>query len=561
MNPATPMKRDLSALSDDTFDVVVVGGGIFGISLTWEAASRGLSVALVERDDFCGATSANSYKMVHGGIRYMQHADFPRIRESCRERSSLLRVAPHLVRPLPILVPTYRSLMKSRLAMRTAMGIYDVVTADRNRGISDPINRIPPGRLMSRSECLELYPDLEEEGFTGGALFHDGQMYNPTRLALSFLRSAVDAGAQCANYVEATGLLREGDRVTGVQVRDRLGDERFDVRGKVVINAAGPWAQHVLGDVRLNPQPTFSRDAAFVVPEKRIPDVALAVQGATKDPDAVLSRGERHLFIVPWRHYTLVGVWHVVWERDPDEVNVPDDDLESFISEVQGAMPSLNLKLDDVALWNAGCVLFGENSDGATDLSYGKRSWIVDHQARDGIDRLLTVIGVRYTTARGVAERAIDLACKQFGLTARASTTETTGVYGSEYSQFGDLTGALQQRAPQLSEHAGYALCRNYGARFGDVLDASDAIECLPRATTLKAEVDHAIQAEMAVKLSDIVFRRTDLGTGERPSDAALEWCADRCAAQLGWDADRRQAELDEVSRRYRHGRPPRSSS
>ena len=556
MSPSTPLQRDLSKLTDNRFDVVVVGGGIFGVSLAWEAASRGLSVALVERNDFCGGTSANSYKMVHGGIRYMQHADFPRIRESCRERSSLLRVAPHLVRPLPILVPTYSGLMKSRLAMRTAMAVYDGVTLDRNRGISDPLNQIPRGRMLSKADCLALYPDLAADDFTGGALFHDGQMYNPTRLALSFLRSAVEAGAEVANYVEATALLREGDRVIGIRANDRLGDNPIEIRGDVVINAAGPWAQKVLGNVRLNPQPTFSRDAAFVIPDKRIPDVALAVQGATKDPDAVLSRGERHLFVVPWRHYTMVGVWHVVWEREPDEVTVPDEELRQFIDEVRGAMPSLNLELDDVSLWNAGCVLFGENREGATNLSYGKRSWIVDHRKTDGVEGLVTVIGVRYTTARGVAERTIDLLSRTTSLKPNPSETENSPIFGAEYTLFSDLTGELERRIPQLDEATANALLRNYGARYGDVLDcAADdphLLEPLAGATTLKAEVPHAIRNEMARKLTDVLFRRTDVGTGERPHADALEWAADRCQQELSWSDSRRQQEIDEVLARFR---------
>lgn len=553
------LRRDLAALSDRRYDLAVVGGGIFGISIAWEAASRGLSVALIERSDFCAATSANSYKMVHGGIRYMQHGDLPRIRESCRERSSLLRVAPHLVRPLPILVPTYRSLMKSRLAMRTAMSIYDLVTADRNRGISDPINRIPPGKLLSRGACLDLYPDLDTPELTGGALFHDGQMYNPTRLALSFLRSAVEHGAVCANYAEATGLLQHGGRVVGVEVADRHGGERLQLRAGLVVNAAGPWAQQVLGGVRLDPQPTFSRDAAFVVPRKLIPAVALAVQGATKDPDALLSRGQRHLFVVPWRDYTLVGVWHVVWDKSPDRVDVPDDDLQGFLDEINAAMPSLGLQLDDVALWNAGCVLFGENTTGARNLSYGKRSWIVDHSRTDRLEGLITVIGVRYTTARGVAERAVDLACCKAGLRPQASATEKTPVFGGDYDLFDDLFRGAAAAHASLAERDLTALLRNYGSRYGDVLryagDDPSLYETLPGATTLKAEIVHAIRDEAALKLSDVVFRRTELATGEYPGDAALDWCAERMALELDWCETRQREEVAAVRGRFRRGR------
>jgi len=152
------IRRDLKALAASTFDVVVVGGGIFGVALAWEAVSRGLTVALIEREDFCGKASANSFRMVHGGIRYLQHGDIPRIRESCAERSSLLRTAPHLVRPVPILVPTYGHGIRGRAAMRTAMMLYDALTFDKNRGIPDSRNRVPPGRIVERQECVSRFP-------------------------------------------------------------------------------------------------------------------------------------------------------------------------------------------------------------------------------------------------------------------------------------------------------------------------------------------------------------------------------------------------------------------
>ena len=237
------MRRDLRALTDSTFDLVVIGGGVFGAAAAWEAVQRGLSVALIERADFASYTSANSYKVVHGGIRYIQHGDVYRIRQSAGERSAFLRIAPHLVRPLPIAIPTYGYGMKGKAALRLGVGAYDLVTADRNRGIDDPARKIPFGWSTSRQETLDLFPNLNAEGLTGSVIFNDGQMLNPPRLVLAFVQSAVEAGAVAANYVEATGLIRDGDKVTGVLAKDVLTDADFAIKAKIVLNAAGPYAE------------------------------------------------------------------------------------------------------------------------------------------------------------------------------------------------------------------------------------------------------------------------------------------------------------------------------
>jgi glycerol-3-phosphate dehydrogenase len=549
------IRRDLEALADTTFDVVVVGGGIFGIGLAWEAVSRGLNVALIEREDFCGKASANSFRMVHGGIRYLQHADVLRVRESCAERSSLLRTAPHLVRPLPILVPTYGHGMRGRAAMRAAMLVYDTLTLDRNRGIRDARNRIPRGRLVDRAECLGRFPQIASPDLTGGALFSDGQMYNPTRLALAFLRAATAGGAVAANYVEAEGFLRRDGAVEGVAVRDVESANRFEVRGRIVVNAAGGWTERLLSGVdgvRLEPRPTFSRDTCFVVPRRLGGDWALALQGSTKDPDALLSRGARHLFLVPWRDCTLVGVWHVVYEGNPDACAVSDREIETFLAEFNAAFPGVSLRPEDLVRWNAGLVLFGENRAGEQDLRYGHHSWIVDHGRRDGVQGLVTVIGVRYTTARGVAERAVDLVFRKLGRKAPPSRTATRPLWGGEFDDFGALLAEAHRHAGGLvPDHLLEALLRNYGTGYREVLREVDGDPSLaapvPGTTVLRAELLHAVRQEAARTLADAVLRRTDLATGRYPGDQALSESARILGGLLGWSADRRELEIAAV--------------
>lgn len=552
-------RADASVLAGAVYDVVIVGGGIFGICAAWDAAQRGLSVALIERGDFAAAASANCFKMVHGGVRYLQHGDVPRIRESNRELNTLLRIAPHLVEPLPIVIPTYGWGIKSKWLLRLGLQIYELITFDRNRGISDPARRLPRASALSRSEIVRMFPGLGDQSLTGGVLFYDGQMYSPARLALAYLKSALQMGAHAGNYMEVTGFLRNGHRVTGVSVVDRMTGTRVDVRASVVLNTAGAWSVRLLDQalgVRLAPLPSFSRDACFVVHRPLGGRWALAVTGKTKDPDAILSRGDRHLFMVPWRDHTLVGVWHVVHRGDPDTAVVSTTEVQAFIDEINEAYPGLTLHLEDVSLCQAGLVLFGENSDAATDLRYGKRSLVVDHAAEHDVEGLLTVIGVRYTTARSVAARAIDQVFAKLGRPVPPSTTGFIPVYGGRIERFADLLArALRERHPALTDGTLRALVRNHGSAYTDVLGYLDEnpawTESLGSSATIKAEVIHAVRGEMAQKLSDVVFRRTDFGSGHRPDPRSLQDCANLMASELGWDETRTQKELEEVQALY----------
>jgi glycerol-3-phosphate dehydrogenase len=550
------MRRDISALSRQVYDLLVVGGGIFGVCAAWDAALRGLSVALIERGDFANATSANSFKIVHGGVRYLQHADFVRIRESSRERSALLRIAPHLVQPLPILVPTYGHGIQGRGMLRAGLFLYDLLTLDRNRNLPDPERRIPPARFLSRDDVLARFPGVERRDLTGGALFHDAQMYNPPRLALGFVTSAVEAGAHAANYVEASGLLQSGDRITGVVARDTLSGESLDIRARVVLNAAGPWAERLLeqqAGIRLSPPSTYSRDACFIVSRPLLGGrCGLAVQGRTRDPDAIVSRKGRHLFIAPWRDCTLIGVWHVVHTGSPDDFTVTVQELESFLEEINAAYPPLGLRLEDVAAWNAGLVLFGRNEPGARDLRYGKRSRLVDHARDHGLEGLLTLIGVRYTTARGEAARAVELTFHKLGRKPPPCRTETTPIAGGGIESFHELAErAIRERPAAVDERVMRSLLHNHGSRYRDVLAHLNENPAwaapLGGSHVIGAEVVHATRHEMAQCLADVVWRRTDLATGAPPPESALRACADLMAVELGWTPHRIEEELAEV--------------
>ncbi|MFI4860277.1 MAG: FAD-dependent oxidoreductase [Phycisphaerales bacterium JB063] len=555
------LRRDTSALTGQAFDLVVIGGGIFGVCAAYDAAQRGLRVAIVERGDFAGATSANSLKMVHGGIRYIQHLDIARIRHSAHERRAFLRVAPHLVRPLPILIPTYGHGMKGKEVLRIGMTLFDLMTVDCNKGIAAKTRRIPWCDSVSKRKMLEVLPGVQTDGLTGAARFSDGQMFNPCRLVLAFLQSAVAEGAVAANYVRAEGLLREGNTVTGIGVVDEVTGDSFEIRAKVVLNAAGPYAQKMLASVdpalELPYKIDFSRDTAFVVNRKLTDGVhAVALQGQTHDPDAKLSRGARHMFIAPWRDYTLVGVWHGVHRDDPDQVDVTEAELQSYLDEMNAIYPAWNLTLDDINMWNAGLVPFGENSEDAKDLRYGHRSHLIDHAECHGLDNLLTLIGVRYTTGRYEAVHAVDAVYEKLGRPAPKSRSDARPLVGGDLADFDQAVEAMQrQYSGRLDSEVVVSLMHQYGSACGRVLARVEQdpalVERIAGSVTIAAQVVHAVEDEMARTLGDLVFRRTDLASGAYPGEHALRAVAAIASGPLGWDAARIDREVRAVQSRF----------
>lgn len=553
------MERNLKDFTNKTFDIVVVGGGIFGACATWEAALRGYSVALLEKGDFSHATSANHYKMVHCGVRYLQHADIYRLRESSKERTALLRIAPHMVHTLPIMIPTYGHGISGKAFLGAGMLVYDLLTIDRNMGLSSS-KKIPRSRFMSVQDVVTQFPGVRKTGLTGAVIFDEGQMYNPPRLVLSFIHSAMDRGAVAANYVKATGFLRSGNRITGITAQDELTGNQFDIRGKMVLNTAGPWAHRLLRsalDIRLNPQPIFSRDLAFLIPKRFESRFGLALITTTKDADTIVDRGGRHLFAVPWRDYTLIGVWHKVYNRSSEELCVEERELEGYVSEVNAAYPGLIDSLADIRIVNMGLTLFGEEErQGFQQMSFGKRSQIVDHAQTHQLEGLVTLIGVRVTMARVMAVKALDLVSARMGRNGNRPDSSRIPIYGGD---LGDLNSFIASTQKELSDHLKdeqiTALIRNYGSRYTDVLQYAETnpafYETLEGSTVIKAEIVHAVRDEMAQKLTDVVMRRTDLGSAAAPAPQALNTCVSVAGAELGWDQKRSQKEIQEVLRVY----------
>ncbi len=536
------MTRNLRALADTEFDLLVVGAGIYGATIAWDAAQRGLRVALIDRADFGGGTSANSMKTVHGGVRSLQTGNPAELRLFVRERRALSRIAPHLVHPLPFVVPTYGGLTRHPLAMQAAFKLYDFLSSDRNAQL-DRTRHLPPSRRIGRDECLALNPLIDPDGVTGGIVWHDCQMYNPDRVVLAFVRSASDAGATVANYVEGTDWLRTGEQITGMRVEDRLGAPVFDVRARLVVNAAGPWSPQLT--TSLPPALAAARPTGF---SKAMNLVTRSV--GTREAVGGVAEG-RFLFIAPWRDVSIVGTSHEPYAGPPGSPTVTDADVIRFLADVRQAFPRANLGADDVRLVHRG-LLPSADPEGDT---LSKESLVRDHR-HDGAPGLMSAIGVRYTTARATAAEATDLALGILAETPCPSRTATTPLAGGDLDDWDRfLAGAMQADTP-LPPASRRRLAVTYGTHLHTVVDAlaADPELATPLSDTCpvtRGEIVHAVQKEMAVTLSDALLRRTEAGSAGHPGQDAVEEAADVMGALRAWSPDERTTQIGALNRHY----------
>jgi glycerol-3-phosphate dehydrogenase len=546
------MKRSPQKLNNRDYDVLVIGGGIYGACTAWDATLRGLSVALVEKSDFGAATSANSLKIIHGGLRYLQDGNLKLVRSMTKERATWLRIAPHLVHPLPFLMPTYRYFSRSKLALGAALAINDSIGFDRNRHV-DPQHQLPNGRTLSRAAALDKMHWIDPEA-TGGAMWYDAQIYDSERLLISIISAAVEAGAIAANYVRVNGFLMDGRVISGVSAEDMVDGHRFDIRAKLVINCSGVWSDQVLGLLEnRSPAPTFPLSAAINLLIRKLPlDCAI---GITSNHPYMNGTGKnnkqtRMLFITPWQEYAIAGTWHTHFDGRPQEFHVTEEMIHSCIDELNAAYPVAGLRREDVYRVHCGFLPLDERGPVDGEVKLLRETQIHDHTRTDGVDNLITVTGVKYTTARQGAQRAVDLAMRKLERFQVGCQTNVTPVSGGEITSFNDyLAKTIPVRPLGISEQSMTHLVHSYGSNHTAVLDIALqkpdwAATISAQSPILKAEIIHAVRQEMAQTLNDVVYRRTPLGMAEQPDNQSLRTCASLMAAELGWDQAKREKEI-----------------
>ncbi|HEY0969838.1 MAG TPA: glycerol-3-phosphate dehydrogenase [Gemmatimonadales bacterium] len=488
----------LAQLSRTRFDLLVVGGGITGAGVARDAALRGLSVALVERADFASGTSSRSSRLVHGGVRYLEHGHLRLVFEASRERRLLLRLAPHLVRPLAFTWPVYRGARVPRWKLHAGLLLYDVLARFRNVGRHD---------RLGAAEVLAREPALRAEGLTGGALYWDAAT-DDARLTLANVLGAADAGAAAVNHCAVRSLLREGGRVAGAVVHERFTGTELAVRADVVVNAAGPWCDEIRAMDRAPDRAAVrgTKGVHLLVPRDRV-----ANDGAVT---LLAGRDGRVLFVLPAGRFTLVGTTDTRTTMHPCEVRATEADVSYLLEVVNSFFPAASLTPGDVVSAWAGLrplVAAGQEADGAADAP-GAASR--EHALHWSVSGLLTVSGGKLTTYRAMAEEVVDAVVDRLRRRAAPCQTARTPLPGGDLAE---LEEEIERCAAATGDTAAAEwLVRAHGTRWRRVraLVASDprlGERLSPAHPYIAAEVVHAARQEMACTVGDVLIRRAHL--------------------------------------------------
>ena len=529
------MRRALDRLANETFDLLIVGGGVTGACVARDAAMRGLKVALVEKNDFANATSAHNSKLVHGGLRYLRNFELGLVRESLKERRIWQRIAPHLVHPLPFLVPLYGGGFRARATLTAGLTLYDLLSFDKG-WLDDPDQKLANHSWLNAKAAVAAEPVLEGKGLEGAFKYYDAQMYAPERLVLECLLEADGDGAAIANYVEAEKLLSRDGRIEGCTVRDLFGGEAFDVRAKLTLVAAGPWADIFL-------ERALGKPSSHKL--LRSKGIHVLVPSITRTNALTVAAGGGHFFVLPWHGHTLLGTTDTAFKSAPDTVGVSDGDIEQFFAFINKNLPGANLKREQVEHFYAGLRPLVDDGSGDT---YGasRRAELVDHGKDDGLEGLFSAIGGKWTTSRDLAQNVVDAIVEKLSVKADTCETDEEPTAGGDVGRFSDFLSAQRKEHGDLPtiEH----LAHMYGTRLPDMLaeanNRPELREAIGDAGDIGAQVLFAVREEMALTLSDVVMRRTCMGQIGAPPRAALETASRIMAAELGWDEERRAREI-----------------
>ena len=538
------MSTYTSDVSNVEFDLLVIGAGINGAAIARDAAMRGLRVLLVDKDDVGAGTTSWSTRLIHGGLRYLEHMAVPLVRESLHERKVLLETAPHLVHPLHFLIPVYEAGARRGGIIRLGMVAYEVLSFDKSVGRY---------QMLGPQETLQRAPGLDPEGLRGGALYYDAQAIYPERLALENTLSAREHGAFVLTYTKAESFEVSGDRVRAVHLRDVRSGRRSTARAAMVLNAAGPWADDVL---RGFPQ---HRDQRLIGGTKGSHLVVGPFPGAPSTALYTEATDNRPYFIVPWAGNFLIGTTDTRFEGDVDDVAASDEEIDYLVRSTNQVIPAAGLDADAVLWTYAGVRPLPYEPDVPERKVTRKHVFRRDEK----VHNFVSVVGGKLTTHRALAEQGVDLVfetLRRKSPRCRTAQEPLPGGRAGDWPRFADGFREFSGLPTEVANH----LLDVYGVRATDVLghagDDSRLHTELPGTTTLAAEIPFAVRGELATTLSDIYLRRTMLGVRGDLGLGTLDAATELAQARLGWSSGRAQEEIANYQNflaRYHRGRVP----
>ncbi len=522
----------LAGLDGMAFDAVVIGGGMAGAGVARDLALRGASVALFEKGDFSSGTTSRSSKLIHGGLRYLELGDIRLVRESLREKKTLERLAPHLVRPLPFLIPIYRGGTRGLVRVRLGMWLYDLLT---------PGKTTERYRVLRPADVLALEPSIQADGLRGAGYYFDDLLLSPERLCLENALSAARLGARVHNYCQVEELTRGTRGIEAVRVRDLLSGQVHTVRGAVVVNCAGPWVDRLRELAGVGEQGSrilrTTKGIHCLLP--RLTDRAVYISG----------EDERMIFVIPWREFTLVGTTDTDFDGDPDRLWATRDEVTYLLAAAARALPDARVAFDRVVYTYAGVRPL--SWEAGVPESRVSREHRVVMEGPEG--RFMSVTGTKLTCYRSLAEEVGDLVMARLGRSrpSRSAALALDGLDGEaatvEARAWMDVSDEMA--ASGLSRATLEALVGTYGRGYPRVVELArklpDGAERLcPANPEIVAQLHHAVREELAVSLQDVLLRRTGIGQSACQGLDCAEGIASRMAELCGWTPRRLDAEL-----------------
>ncbi len=527
------------------FDLVIVGAGINGAAIARDAAMRGLRVLVVDKGDIGGGTTSAATRLIHGGLRYLEHFEVPLVRESLHERDILQRTAPHLVKPLHFLIPVYADGSHRKAVIGLGLIAYGVLAfGDKNDNHH---------QMLSSQETLRVAPGLDPEGLRGGAMYYDAQAVYSERLALENALAARERGALVLTHTRVGGFEVSGDRATAVRLRDERSGSTRTVHGAVIVNAAGPWVDAVLGGLP-GERPRLiggTKGTHLIVPAfPGAPDLAMYTEAVDNRP----------YFIVPWADNYLIGTTDDRFDGDLDEVIATPGEVDYLIESTNHVIPAAGLTRHDV-LWTYSGVRPLPYEPGVPAAKVTRKHvFCRDERLRN----LISVVGGKLTTHRSLAEQAVDLVYETLGRRAphcRTADEPLPGGRAGDWVRFADGFRSFSGLPADVADR----LLDVYGVRATDVLSYAGDDERLrariPGTSALAVEVPFAVRNEMATTLADVYLRRTMLGVRGDLGLASVDDVAGIARAALGWSEERAAADAAGYRQAVARYRPSLSSS
>lgn len=521
-------RRDPETSVTDHYDIVVIGGGINGAGIARDAALRGAKVILLEKNDFGGGTSSWSSRLIHGGLRYLEHGEIPLVFESLHERRYLRELASHLVRGLKLSIPIYADSQRGKFLIRLGMLVYDLLSIRK---------KLPKHRMLTARELLLEEPGLREEGLTGGAQYFDAQVTFAERLVIENVIAAQEAGAVVRNYSTVIGITVRDQAVRSVQFVDQNSGVETEIFARVVVNAAGPWVDRVLATVNREMKPVMGGTKGSHIVVSRFP-------GAPSSAFYVEARKDgRPFFIIPWNDLVLIGTTDIRYQGDPGDVTASAEEVDYLIEETNAVFPSAGLSRASIHYTYAGVRPLPRHDKGP-ESAITRKHIILTHR---GLAKgLMSIIGGKLTTYRNLAELVVNKSMRELRGEFDECQTRERPLPGCV-----DLDDATRKvmASPGISTACANRLLSIYGSRSLDILTLSaeqpgfiDEAE-----TVLVAEVLHAIRKEFAATLTDIVHRRLMIGLMPDQGRAMIASIVDIATRDLSWDKKRRLRELDRL--------------